>query len=137
MLEEQRTTRAIGFSPDNDYTAARRLEPKRRKKGGVDNGGPRVSPATVNKELRAIRAMFRKAVRMGYLVKAPEFEFLKEPGKLPTYVTPEHFAALYPACDTARWPTPVLCGGRLVACPARNGVHDRLAYRLSAGPALG
>jgi integrase len=29
---------------------------------------------------------------------------LKEPGKLPTYVTPEHFAKLHGACDEARLP---------------------------------
>ncbi len=65
---------------------------------------PRVSPATVNKELRSLRAVVRKAVRWGYLAKAPEIEFLKEPGKLPVFVTPEHFTLIYQACDTARWP---------------------------------
>ncbi len=35
----------------------------------------------------------------------PEFEFLKEPGKLPTYVLPEHFTAIYQAADKAKYPS--------------------------------
>ena len=34
----------------------------------------------------------------------PEIEFLKEDGKIPTYVTPEHFATIYKACDGATLP---------------------------------
>ncbi len=80
-----------------DYVAKRRTE-KRSKKG------PIVSPATINKELRTIRAVLRKAHRWGYLPRLPEFDFLKEPGRLPTYVTPEHFGAIYGACKVATAP---------------------------------
>jgi integrase len=83
-----------------DYVAVRRQERKRK----WDKTSPLVSPATVNKELRTMRAVLRKAVRWGYLAKMPEIEFLREPGKLPVYVTPEHFAKLYQAADTTRWP---------------------------------
>jgi integrase len=83
-----------------DYVAARRQEHKHK---GNDKS-PLVSPATVNKELRTLRAVLRKAVRWGFLAKMPEIEFLREPGKLAVYVTPEHFAKLYQACDSARWP---------------------------------
>jgi integrase len=79
------------------YVAERRLE--RGLKPGTT-----VSPATVNKELRHQRAVLRKAHRWGHLPRLPDFEFLKEPGRLPTYVTPEHFAKLYAACDAMRWP---------------------------------
>jgi integrase len=55
--------------------------------------------------LRHLRAVLRKAHKWGYLPKGlPEFPFLKEPGKLPTYTPPEHFAKLYAACDSMRWP---------------------------------
>ena len=64
----------------------------------------RVAPATINKELRMLRAVLNKAVRWGYLAKAPEIEFLRAPEKLPVYVPPEHFAKLYRACDSVRWP---------------------------------
>jgi integrase len=90
---------AIKTKTISDYVAARHVEPKRK-------GGPPVSPATVNKELRTIRAMLKKAVRRGYLAECPDFstEFLREPGKLATYVPPEDFQAIYDAADSARWP---------------------------------
>jgi integrase len=85
-----------------DYVA------KRRKEQGLKRDSL-VSPATVNKELRTMRAVVRKAHKWGYLAKLPEFDFLKEPHKLPTYMTPEHFAKLYAACDQARLPNDLPC----------------------------
>jgi integrase len=76
---------------------------KRRTERGLKPGSL-VTPATINKELRQLRAIFRKACKLGYLSKAPEFEFLKQPEKLPTYVGPEEFARIYAACNKARWP---------------------------------
>ena len=73
---------------------------KRRKEPGVRHG-TLTSPATINKELRHLRAVFRKAKKLGYLVSAPDFDFLKEPKKLPTWIPPEHLAAMYRACDGA------------------------------------
>jgi integrase len=46
----------------------------------------------------------RKAHRWGYLPTVPEFEFLREPGKLAVYVTPEHFLKLYAAAKNATRP---------------------------------
>jgi len=76
---------------------------KRRQEHVAGRDRP-VSPATVNKELRHVRAALRKAARWNYLAKVPEFDFLREPEKLPTYVTPEHFAKIYQACDVAKYP---------------------------------
>jgi len=89
----------------DEYVSTRRTEANRKN-------GSSVSPATINRELRTIRAVLRKAVRWGYLARCPEFEFLREPGKLVTYVHPEDFQAIYAACDSARWPD---CGP---FCPA-------------------
>ncbi len=66
--------------------------------------GKRTTPATINRELRTLRAVLRKAVNWGYLARCPDFQFLKEPGKVPSYVTPDDFVAIYQACDSARWP---------------------------------
>lgn len=92
------------------YVATRRTEPrcrprkcKAKSKRKAGSSEP-VSVATINKELRHLRAVVRKAHRWGYLTRIPEIDFLKEPGRLPTYVTPEHFAKLYQQCDSARWP---------------------------------
>ena len=79
------------------YRAKRRTERGRRK-------GDSVSAATINKELRHLRAALRKACKWGYLPAMPDFEFEREIKKLPTYVSPEHFAAMYKACEAARLP---------------------------------
>ena len=74
---------------------------RREECGQHDN---KVSPATVNKELRHIRAALRIAHEWGYLAHAPRVRMLKEPKKLPRYVTPEDFAKIYQACDSAKRP---------------------------------
>ncbi len=81
---------AITTKTIDAYTAARRIE--KRTKG---KEAPQVSPATVNKELRTLRAVFRKATKWGYVAKCPEITFLREPKKLATFVSPEVFAQLY------------------------------------------
>ena len=81
-----------------EFVAKRRVEPGMKPDSTI-------SPATVNKELRHLRAVLRKAHKWGYLPKGlPEFDFLKESKKLPTYMPPEHFAKVYQACEKARWP---------------------------------
>jgi integrase len=70
------------------FVAARRME---RGK----NPESTISPATVNKDLRHIKAAMRAAHEWGYLPKLPRVKMLREPEKLPQYVTPEHFATIY------------------------------------------
>ena len=88
---------AIKTQTIDDYIAARRLE-RGRKKGSA------VSPATINKELRELRAVIYMAKDWDYFSKVPKFHFLLEEEHEPTFVTPEHFAAIYDACDSARLP---------------------------------
>ena len=76
---------------------------KRRGERGIRKG-TLVSPATINKELRHLRAVLRKAYKWGYLSKLVDFEFLKEMKKLPSYVPPEDFIRLYVACKHAALP---------------------------------
>lgn len=73
------------------YVSRRRKEPGMRK-------GSAVSPATINKELRHLRAVLRKAAKLGHLSAVPDVPFVKEPKKLPTWVPPDHLARLYQAC---------------------------------------
>lgn len=61
------------------------------------------APATINKELRHLRAAIRKAYKWKYIATLPDFEFLREPGKLATYVTPEDFAELYANAGNDWW----------------------------------
>ncbi len=62
------------------------------------------SPSSINKDLRMVKAALRNAYKWGYLKAVPEFEFERESKKLPQYVTPDHFAAMYASCDVATMP---------------------------------
>jgi len=88
---------AIKTKKIDDYVDRRRQEKGKKK-------GSKVSPATINKELRHIKAALRIANEWDYLPKVPKVRMLKEPEKLVRYVTPEHFASLYEACDVAKRP---------------------------------
>lgn len=77
------TTQAI-----DTFVAARRAE---RGK----NPGSKVAAATINKDLRHIKAALRIAVEWGMLPKMPRIKMVREPEKLVRYVTPEHFEKLY------------------------------------------
>ncbi len=81
----------------DEYVSKRRLEEGQKAESTV-------SPATVNKELRHLRAVLRVAHEWGYLPTIPKVRMVKEPEKLIRYVTPEHFAAIYAACDAAERP---------------------------------
>ncbi len=81
----------------DEYVSKRRLEKGQKAESTL-------SPATINKELRHLRAVLRKANEWGYLPTMPKVHMVKEPGKLIRYVTPEHFAAMYAACDAAERP---------------------------------
>jgi integrase len=91
---------AVRTKTIDDFSAARRQERAQRRKGEA----PAVSPATVNADLRNVKAALAVAKRWGYLAEVPEFASVRQPRKLPRYVPPEHFAALYLACDGAGYP---------------------------------
>jgi integrase len=63
-----------------------------------------VSPATVNKELRHVRAALRKAWRWGMLPQPPEVTRLREPQRDPYFIDDADFAKLYDACDQMALP---------------------------------
>jgi len=63
-----------------------------------------VAPATVNKELRMIRAALRRAVRWELISKAPVFDMLKEDRPHPKVMPDEDFAALLEHTSAAMYP---------------------------------
>ncbi len=67
-------------------------------------GGKVASLATVNRELRYLRHALRRAKRWRIIDDVPEFDFEREPERIPTFVPPEHFAAIYAACSHAKRP---------------------------------
>jgi integrase len=70
---------------------------RRKERGKAE--GTTASPATINKELRHLKAVLGKAQEWGHLPGLPKFHMEKAPKKLHVYVPPEHFAKLYAACD--------------------------------------
>jgi integrase len=66
--------------------------------------GTTASPATVNKELRALKRLFRCAVDWGYLKATPKIEFVRESKVGITFISEADFVALYESCDAADRP---------------------------------
>jgi integrase len=89
----------------DDFITKRRTEPG-KKSGSI------VSPFTINKDLRHIKAALAVAIEWGYLAKLPKFRMEREPEELPSYVTGEHFTQIYRACDQAVKPKDLANGIR-------------------------
>lgn len=69
------------------------------------NPGSSISPATVNKDLRHLKVALRKAHEWGYLPAVPKIKMVREPSKLPRFVTAQHFELIYrDACEQAVLP---------------------------------
>lgn len=81
----------------DEYVAKRRLE-RGRKPGST------VSEFTVKKELTSILAALRVAKKWKLINEIPEVSKPKTPHYDPRPVTPEHFEAMYRACDVATMP---------------------------------
>lgn len=94
-----RPARVFGIDTDtiDRFTERRRVEPGKKRQSVI-------SAATVNKDLRHVRAALVVAHDWGYLPKVPRFRMERQVKKLVRYVTPEHFAAVYAACDAATHP---------------------------------
>jgi len=98
----QRIVKPIRMAAIKAKTVADYIDQRQQERGLKK--GSKVSPATVNKELRHVKAALRIAHEWEYLPKVPKIRMLKEPEKLVRYVTPEHFADIYKACKAATLP---------------------------------
>lgn len=81
----------------DDFIAKRRSESGRKPES-------KVAPHTIHKELSAIRAVLNVAHDWGYLPTVPKFRKVKLPEAMPRPMVPEHFEAIYMACDAATMP---------------------------------
>jgi integrase len=81
----------------DEYIAKRRTESGRKPKSLV-------APHTIDKEVRAIRAVLNVAHDWGYLPIMPKFRRIKVPEAMPRPMVPDHFEAIYMACDVATMP---------------------------------
>ncbi len=87
----------------DDFRTARR-----REKG--KNPKSKISPATLNANLRQIKAALRLAVEWKYLDTMPKIKFDGEPEKLATYINADDFGDIYVACESAKMPADCLAG---------------------------
>lgn len=94
-----RNVGSIGVKKLDKYISTRSAEQGRKK-------GSKVSPATINKELRCLKSVFNYAHDWSYLDKPPSFKkrFIREPEKLPSFVSDEDFSKIYEACKVAEMP---------------------------------
>ena len=108
------------------------------KEPGQEEGRPWSRPPRVNKDLRHLRAALPQAKEWGYLPRPAEVPHGRRSRRsCPTFVTGEHFAAVYQACDEARMPGgPALPGrrtggGPLIVMGYMTGwrISDMLALR--------
>jgi integrase len=88
---------SVSTSAIDQFIAARRLEAGKKP-------GSRLSPYSLNKDLRHLKAALRVAHEWNYLQLLPKVRMEKVVKGLPSYVTGEHFALIYSACDQARLP---------------------------------
>lgn len=88
----------------DDFVAKRRAEPGLKSTSA--HPVP-VAAATINRDLRHIKAALKKACKWEMLPKMPEIVMLREPLKLPRFVSPEDFLKIYAACGSARMPKKV------------------------------
>ena len=93
---------AIKTQTIDDYVTRRSMEPGKKP-------GSTISPATVNRELRHLKACIRVAHDWGYLPTVPKFRKMRESEEIGRVMTPEHFQAIYEACDVATMPRGLSC----------------------------
>jgi len=93
---------AIKTAMMDDFVARRCNDPGRKP-------GSKVTPATINHDLRHLKAALQVAHDWGYLTTMPKFRKVREPEEIGPVVTPEHFEAMYLACDSATMPKGLSC----------------------------
>jgi integrase len=86
------TTRTI-----DDFVQVRREEAGKKK-------GSKISPASLNRDLRHLKAALMVAKDWGILSAMPKVRMVAQPAKIVRDIEPEHFAAIYKACEVARMP---------------------------------
>lgn len=100
FLGDSRRLSAIGPREIDEFVS-RRLSPGNP---GTGSPGKAVTRATVNSNLRVLKAALRMAAERGYILQAPRVRMLKLEQRTKTFISPEQFSALYAAADQAARP---------------------------------
>ncbi len=87
----------ITTSTIDDFIAKRQVD-------GGKRPGSKLSAATINKDLRHLKAALRVAAEWGYIAKVPKLRRVREDSLMGAVMTEAHFQAIYNACDKAALP---------------------------------
>ncbi len=93
---------SLTTSTIDEFVTRRKADPGRKPKS-------KLATATINRDLRHIKAVLRIAHEWGILPKLPRFRFLREEQRIGQVISPEHFRLIYDATDVARKPDLTQC----------------------------
>ncbi len=93
---------AIKTQTIDDFIARRRRDRGKKKQS-------KVAPATINRDLRHLKAALRVAHDWGYLPTVPKFRKVREPDEIGFVMSAEHFELIYDGCDAATKPKGLPC----------------------------
>ena len=110
---------AIKTATIDDFIAQRQKDAGRKRQSTV-------SPATVNHDLRHLRAALQVAQDWDYLVRMPKFRELRESEQIGPVITAEDFQKVYEACKEATMP-------KGLSCTAEEWWHGLLLFALTTG----
>ncbi len=116
---------------DLTKAAIDRFIEKRKRERLAANNRP-LSPATLNKDLRVLRAMVNLAEEQDMIPRAPRIKLIREPEREIEFITDAQFSAMYAAADTMARPTGRHYSRRVVACDLGVPVYIGLANRADA-----
>ena len=102
-LEAFQRLMAPGYLDTVTTSTIDRFVAKRKSDRQVGADGD-LSPASINRDLRALKVAFRKAKKWHLIAEVPDFEFLREPERDPYFIDDATFKALYDACDVMERP---------------------------------